>query len=198
MPPKEPRHKYYVDEKGCRVEGIQKVVSIYDIDGKLLKQESIIDYTKANIFGEFATLNDFINTWTTEEKKEKIHDLFLEKGIDLEQIKADENMSNVDDFDFICHIAYNQKPLTRKERAENVKKRNVFAKYGETAREVINALLDKYADSSVYEIEDTDVLKLEPFTKFGKPSKIAQLFGGKEGYLQAIQLLKQELYRTVA
>lgn len=198
MPPKEPRHKYYVDEKGCRVEVIQKVVSIYDIDGKLLKQESIIDYTKANIFGEFATLNDFINTWTAEEKKEKIHDLFLEKGIDLEQIKADENMSNVDDFDFICHIAYNQKPLTRKERAENVKKRNVFAKYGETAREVINALLDKYADSSVYEIEDTDVLKLEPFTKFGKPSKIAQLFGGKEGYLQAIQLLKQELYRTVA
>lgn len=198
VPPVEPKHKYIVDNKGCRVEVIQKIVSIYDTDGKLLKQESIIDYTKANIFGEFATLNDFINIWTAEEKKEKIHNLFFEKGIDLEQVKADENMSDVDDFDFICHIAYNQKPLTRRERAENVKKRNVFAKYGETAKEVINALLDKYANSSVYEIEDTDILKLEPFTKFGKPSKIAQLFGGKEGYIQAIQLLKQELYREVA
>ena len=133
-----------------------------------------------------------------EEKKEKIYELFLQKGIDLDQVKADENMSDVDDFDFICHVAYNQKPLTRKERAENVKKRNVFGKYGEAAREVLNALLDKYADSSIYEIEDTDVLKLDPFTKFGKPSKIAQLFGGKEGYLEAVRLLKQEIYKAVA
>jgi len=197
-PPADPKHKWVVDNRGCKVEVLQKVVSIYDVDGKLLRQENIIDYTKANIFGEFATLNDFISTWTAEEKKEKIHDLFLEKGIDLDQVKADENMSDVDDFDFICHVAYDQKPLTRRERAENVKKRNVFGKYGEAAREVLNALLDKYADSSIYEIEDTDVLKLEPFTKFGKPSKIAQLFGGKEGYLQAVELLKTELYRAVA
>ena len=122
----------------------------------------------------------------------------MQKGIDLDQVKADENMSDVDDFDFICHVAYNQKPLTRKERAENVKKRNVFGKYGEAARGVLNALLDKYADSSIYEIEDTDVLKLDPFTKFGKPSKIAQLFGGKEGYLEAVRLLKQEIYKAVA
>lgn len=197
FPPGNP-NKYVVDSNGCKVEVLQKIVSIYDVDGKLLKQESIIDYTKANIFGQFATLNDFINTWTSEKKKEKIHDLFFEKGIDLEQVKAEENMSDVDDFDFICHVAYNQKPLTRKERAENVKKRNVFAKYGEAARAVIDALLDKYTDTSVYEIEDTDVLKLEPFTRFGKPSKIAQLFGGKEGYLEVIQLLKEELYKAVA
>ncbi len=197
-PPMPPKHKWVVDNRGCRVQVLQKVVSIYDVDGKLLRQESIIDYTKANIFGEFATLSDFISSWSTEEKKEKIYELFLQKGIDLDQVKADENMSDVDDFDFICHVAYNQKPLTRKERAENVKKRNVFGKYGEAAREVLNALLDKYADSSIYEIEDTDVLKLDPFTKFGKPSKIAQLFGGKEGYLEAVRLLKHEIYKAVA
>lgn len=197
-PPVDPKHKWVVDNRGCKVQVLQKVVSIYDVDGKLLRQESIIDYTKANIFGEFATLSDFISTWSAEKKKEKIYELFLQKGIDLDQVKAEENMSDVDDFDFICHVAYNQKPLTRKERAENVKKRNVFGKYGEAAREVLNALLDKYADSSIYEIEDTDVLKLDPFTKFGKPSKIAQLFGGKEGYLEAVRLLKQEIYKAVA
>ena len=196
LPPTGANRKYVVDSNGCKVEILQKMVSVYDVDGKLLKQESIIDYTKTNIFGEFATLNDFINTWTSEQKKEKIHDLFYQKGIDLDKIKAEENMSDVDDFDFICHIAYNQKPLTRRERAEKVKKRNVFAKYGESAREIINLLLDKYADSSIYEIENTDVLKLEPFTKFGKPSKIAQLFGGKEGYLEVIQLLQKELYKV--
>lgn len=198
VPPVPLKHKWVVDNRGCKVQVLQKVVSIYDVDGKLLRQESIIDYTKTNISGEFATLSDFISTWSAEEKKEKIYELFLQKGIDLDQVKAEENLSDVDDFDFICHVAYNQKPLTRKERAENVKKRNVFGKYGEAAREVLNALLDKYADSSIYEIEDIDVLKLDPFTKFGKPSKIAQLFGGKEGYLEAMRLLKQEIYKVVA
>ena len=87
----------------------------------------------------------------------------------MEQIKADEGMSDVDDFDFICHIAFDQKPLTRRDRAENVKKRNVFAKYGAEARAVLEALLEKYADSGIYEIEDMDILKLDPFVKFGKP-----------------------------
>lgn len=105
-------------------------------------------------------------------------------------------MSDVDDFDFICHIAYDQKPLTRKERAENVKKRNVFAKYGETARKVLEALLDKYADGGIVEIESVDVLKLDPFVKFGKPVKIAQFFGGKEQYLQAVKELEREIYKA--
>ncbi len=195
-PPKQP--KPYVDKTGCRVEVIQKSVAIYDTNGKLLRQESIIDYTKSNIFGEYASLEDFIQKWTAEDKKETIKELFLSRGIDLEAIKADEGMSDVDDFDFICHIAYDQKPLTRKERAENVKKRNVFAKYGETARKVLEALLDKYADGGVVEIESIDVLKLDPFVKFGKPIKIAQLFGGKDGYLQAVRELEREIYRAVA
>lgn len=198
VPPVLPKVKPYVDKSGCRVEVIQKSVAIYDTNGKLLRQESIIDYTKSNIFGEYASLEDFIQKWTAEDKKETIKELFLNRGIDLEAIKADEGMSDVDDFDFICHIAYDQKPLTRKERAENVKKRNVFAKYGETARKVLEALLDKYADGGVVEIESIDVLKLDPFVKFGKPIKIAQLFGGKDGYLQAVKELEREIYRAVA
>lgn len=198
VPPTPPKVKPYVDKSGCRVEVIQKSVAIYDTNGKLLRQESIIDYTKSNIFGEYASLEDFIQKWTAEDKKETIKELFLSRGIDLEVIKADEGMSDVDDFDFICHIAYDQKPLTRKERAENVKKRNVFAKYGETARKVLEALLDKYADGGVVEIESIDVLKLDPFVKFGKPIKIAQLFGGKDGYLQAVRELEREIYRAVA
>lgn len=196
--PTTPKVKPYVDKSGCRVEVIQKSVAIYDTNGKLLRQESIIDYTKSNIFGEYASLEDFIQKWTAEDKKETIKELFLNRGIDLEAIKADEGMSDVDDFDFICHIAYDQKPLTRKERAENVKKRNVFAKYGETARKVLEALLDKYADGGVVEIESIDVLKLDPFVKFGKPFKISQLFGGKDGYLQAVKELEKEIYKVVA
>ena len=195
-PPVPPRlnYKYIVDNRGCQVAILQKTVSIYDTDGRLLRQENIIDYTRANIFGHFANLETFITEWTREEKKEAIRDLLAEQGIDLEQIKADEGMTDVDDFDFICHIAFDQKPLTRRERAENVKKRNIFAKYGGAARAVLEALLEKYADGGIYEIEDTDVLKLDPFVKFGKPAKIAALFGGREGYLRAVRELANEIY----
>ena len=196
MPPQPPRHKYVVDKTGCKVEILQKTVSLYDVNGKLLKQESIIDYTKTNIRGEYSTLDNFIQSWTAEEKKTKIQELFRNKGIDLEQLKADQNLSDVDDYDFICHLAFNKKPLTRRERAENVKKRDVFSKYGPAAQEVLNALLDKYADSGIYEIEDMDVLKLNPFTRYGKPSKIASLFGGKQGFLQAVSELKRYIYEV--
>ena len=195
-PPVTPKKKPIVNKEGCRVEIIQKSVSIYDTQGKLLKQESIIDYTKSNIFGEYSSLDDFIQKWTSEQKKEKIQELFLSRGIDLEKIKKDEGMADVDDFDFICHVAYNKKPLTRRERANKVKKRNIFGKYGDAAKAVLEALLEKYANSSIYEIESIDVLKLDPFVKFGKPSKIAQLFGGKEKYLQAVQELENELYEV--
>lgn len=195
-PPVESKHKYVVDSRGCKVTISQRMVSVYDTDGKLLRQESIIDYTKANIYGTFSSLDNFILQWSAEEKKAKIQELFSERGIDLEQVKANEGMSDVDDFDFICHIAFNQKPLTRRERAENVKKRNVFAKYGGEARAVLEALLEKYADSSIYEIEDMDILKLDPFVRFGKPAKIAQLFGGREGYIRAVRELENEIYKA--
>ena len=195
-PPPEPKHKYVVDSRGCKVYIMQKIVAVYDTDGKLLRQESIIDYTKANIYGEFSSLDNFILQWSAEEKKAKIQELFRERGIDLETIKVEKGMSDVDDYDFICHIAFDQKPLTRRERAENVKKRNVFAKYGGEARAVLEALLEKYADSSIYEIEDIDILKLDPFVKFGKPAKIASLFGGREGYIRAVRELESEIYKA--
>lgn len=177
-----------------KVDVLQRLVSIYDTDGKLLKQESIEDYTKESILGTYQTLENFIQTWNGEQKKEIIRNMLKEKGIDLELIKKDQNMTDVDDFDFICHIAFNQKPLTRRERAENVKKRDIFGKYGDAAREVINALLDKYAELGIYDIESTEILKQNPFTKYGKPARIAALFGGSDKYRQALKELEAELY----
>lgn len=178
------------------VDVLQRLVSVYDTDGKLLRQISIEDYTKESILGTYQTLENFIQTWNEEQKKEVIRNMLKEKGIDLELVKQEQNMSDVDDFDFICHIAFNQKPLTRRERAENVKKRDVFGKYGEAAKEVINALLDKYAELGIYDIESTEILKQNPFTKYGKPSRIAALFGGSDKYRAALREIEHELYRV--
>lgn len=193
-PPPEPRKKPIVDRNGCQVQIIHKTVSVYDANGKLLRQESIVDYTKENIRGEYASLDNFIQQWSTQEKKEQIRDLLHERGIDLELMKAQQNMSDVDDFDFICHVAFDKKPLTRRERANNVKKRDFFSKYSGAAREVLEALLDKYMNTGIYEIEKTEILKLDPFLKLGKPAKIAGYFGGKQGYLKAVQELERAIY----
>lgn len=188
--------KYIVDESGCNVHILGKSVSVYDADGKLLRQESIVDYTKSNILGRYASLDNFIVMWTSEQKKEAIRKLLNEQGIDLEQMKAEQKMEDVDDFDFICHVAFDKKPLTRRERANNVKKRDFLSKYSGVAREVLEALLDKYMNTGIYEIEKTEVLRLDPFRKFGKPTKIADYFGGKDGYLRAIRELEEELYKA--
>lgn len=185
-----------VDEKGCKVRIIQKTVSIYDTDGKLLRQKSIVDYTKENILGKYASLDNFIRQWSAEEKKEAIRDLLRQRGIDLEQVKEQQGMADVDDFDFICHVAFDKKPLTRRERANNVKKRDFLSKYSGAAREVLEALLDKYMNTGVYEIEKTEVLKLDPFVKMGRPAKIASYFGGKDGYLKAVKELENEIYTS--
>lgn len=195
-PGPDPKEKPIVDEHGCTVKVIGKTVSVYDANGKLLRQESIIDYTKSNILGTYASLDNFIRQWSAEEKKESIRDLLLERGIDLESMKADQSMADVDDFDFICHVAFNQKPLTRSERANSVKKRDFLTKYKGVARDVLEALLDKYMNTGIYEIEKTEILKIDPFLKFGKPSKIAQFFGGKAGYLKAVKELEEELYKV--
>ena len=183
-----------VDENGCKVRIIQKTVSIYDTDGKLLQQESIIDYTKENILGRYASLDNFIHQWSEQDKKEAIRDLLRQRGIDLEQIKEQQGMADVDDFDFICHVAFDRKPLTRRERANNVKKRDFLSKYSGAARQVLEALLDKYCNIGIYEIEKTEVLKLDPFLKMGKPAKIASYFGGRDGYRRAVKELEKEIY----
>lgn len=188
--------KCVVDKNGCDVHIIGKRVEVYDIDGKLLRQESIVDYTKSNILGKYASLDNFIHQWTVQEKKHAIRELLEQQGIDLDQMKNDQNMTDVDDFDFICHVAFDQKPLTRRERANNVKKRDFLSKYNGVAREVLEALLDKYMNNGVYEIERTEILQLDPFKKYGKPSKIATYFGGKTGYLNAVKELEEELYKV--
>lgn len=194
VPPPNPKVKPIVDKNGCRVEIIHKTVSVYDANGKLLRQESITDYTKENVRGEYATLDAFIREWRKDPKKEKIRDMLRERGIDLELMKADQGMSDVDDFDFICHVAYDKKPLTRRERANNVKKRDFLSKYSGVAREVLEALLDKYMNVGIYEIGKTEILKLDPFLKYGKPAKISSFFGGKAGYIKAVQELEDAIY----
>ena len=192
--PPQTKYKPVVDQNGCRVEIINKSVAIYDATGKLLRQENIIDYTKTNITGEYASLDNFIQRWNDQQKKEEIQKLLLARGIDLEAMKAEENMADVDDFDFICHVAYDQKPLTRKERAEGVKKQNFFNQYSGAAREVLETLLEKYMNIGIYQIENLDILKTDDFKKFGSQAKIASYFGGKAGYLNAVHSLGNAIY----
>ena len=196
--PDPPRQMPVVDAEGCTVRIINKTVSVYDTNGKLLRQESIVDYTKSNILGTYASLDNFIRQWTAEEKKESIRELLRERGIDLELMKAEQGMGDVDDFDFICHVAFDKKPLTRRERADNVKKRDFLSRYSGAAREVLEALLDRYMNTGIYEIEKSDILKLDPFAKMGKPARIAGYFGGRDGYMQAVKALENAIYADEA
>ncbi len=183
-----------VGKDGCRVYTTLKTVSVYDADGKLLKQEDIIDYTRNNVKGEYASLSDFIRKWKEADKKEIIEKSFAEMGIDLKALKSEQNMDDVDDFDFICYVAYGKKPLTRAERANNVKKQDFFSKYTGDARAVLEILLDKYMNQGITEVEDIKVLSLADFADYGKPAKIVKLFGGKDKYEQAIKELEDSLY----
>lgn len=191
-----PQPKPIVDKNGCEVRVINKVVSVYDTNGKLLRTESITDYTKKNIIDTYATIETFTSKWNAVKRKSEITEMFKEVGIDLAALKHDRNLDDVDDFDFICHIAYGKKTLTRRERAEQVKKRDVFSKYGEQARLVLEALLDKYMDEGISELENLSVLKNDPFRRFGSPANIARLFGGKQGYLNAVNNLTQLIYNV--
>lgn len=190
--------KPIIDKNGCSVEVTHKTVSIYDPTGKLLQIESVVDYTKENILGQYATLDLFIEEWRNDPKKDKIKNLLLQHGIDIEEIKKEQKMEDVDDFDFICYIAFNQKPLTRKERVDGVKKQDFLNKYNGPAREVLEVLLDKYKNQGVTEIVNMGVLRLEPFIKLGKPTKIVDYFGGKEGYISAVADLQNAIYNNGA
>lgn len=195
-PPVSPNQKPYVDVNGCEVRIINKTVSVYDANGQLLRQENIIDYTRSSITGEYASLEEFILRWNEEDRKEAIAEEIRERGIDLVVLKHDQGMDDVDDFDFICHVAFDKKPLTRKERAEGVKKKDFLSKYSDTCKEILSILIEKYATSDVYEIEKMDVLKLDPINKYGAPARIVSYFGGKQAYIEAIRELENELYEV--
>jgi len=182
--------KYYVNDVPVKV--IHERVYYYDKDGKLIT-ESLISYTKKNIKNEFKTLDEFLTKWKKAERKEAIIKELEERGVFIEELK-DEVGKDLDPFDLICHVAFDMPPLTRKERANNVKKRNYFTKYGESAREVLEALLEKYADEGIENLENLEILKIPDFKKFGSPIEIVKRFGGKKKYLEAIKELEKEIY----
>ena len=192
--PNPPKIKPIVDRAGCPVQIINKVVSVYDTNGQLLRTESITDYTQRNISATYATLCDFITKWNNSENKAEFAQLLQTYGIDLEALKEEKGMADVDDFDFICFIAYGQKPLTRRERAEAVKKRDIFNRYGAQARQVLEKLLDKYTTGGISQLENPLVLQLEPFTQMGSPRRIAEYFGGRDQYYSAVNELGHLIY----
>ena len=188
---KEPRQKIYVN--GVDVSVLVSRELYFDNNGKPITT-SLKDHTKEIIKGQFASLDDFLYKWNTTDRKEAIVAELQEQGVLIEALTEAVN-KEVDLFDLICHIAFDQPPLTRKERANNIKKRNYFTKYGEQARKVLETLLDKYADEGITNIESIEVLKVKPLTDFGSPIEIINEFGSKEKYLKAVKELEQELYK---
>lgn len=178
--------------KGVPVSIINERVQYYDKDGKLIT-ESIRDYSKRNIQEEYATLDDFINAWSKADRKQAIIEELEGQGVLLDALK-EVSGKDMDDFDLIMHIAYDKKPLTKKERVENVKKQGYLHKYSEVCRQVLNGLLDKYMDEGISELEDTRILDNAPFDKIGSPTKIAKLFGGKNEYIEAVKELERLIY----
>jgi type I restriction enzyme R subunit len=191
-PPKTPREKIVVN--GVNVSILNERVQYLDVHGKLITG-SLKDYTKQQVNKEFSSLDDFLTKWNSSDKKQAIIDELEEKGIIFENFK-DEVGKDMDIFDMICHCAFDMPPLTRSERANNVKKKNHFTKYGDKALEVINTLLDKYADEGVEDIESIKVLQLPDFKKFGSPVEIVKLFGGRDKYLHVVAEIEQYLYAS--
>ncbi|MEF3301910.1 EcoAI/FtnUII family type I restriction enzme subunit R [Paenibacillus sp. GYB003] len=186
----DPPAKYYVHNVEVKV--LNHRVYYYDKDGKLIT-ESLIDYTKKNVKNEFKSLNDFLQKWNAADKKEAVIKELEAQGILIDELQ-DEVGKDLDPFDLICHVAFDQPPLTRRERAEQVKKRNYFAKYSDQARVVLEALLEKYADTGIENLESIEVLKIPEFQSFGSPIEIVKRFGGKQGYMTAIKELGKVIY----
>ncbi len=188
------RIRYYVDNVPVRV--VMERVQYLDDYGKLIT-ESLTDYTRKSVHKSYSSLDAFLTTWQNADKKQAIIDELAGQGVFLNEL-AEQVGRDYDPFDLVCHVAFDQPPLTRKERAERVRKRNVFGKYGEKARAVLEALLQKYADSGIASVESMEILKVDPLTTFGTPMEIVKLFGGRESYLAAIHELETAIYQKAA
>ena len=186
----EPTKKYIV--KGVPVNVISERVQYIGTDGKLIT-ESLKDYTSKTVKQEYATLNDFLRKWNDAEQKQAVIQELEEQGV-IWQALQDEVGKDYGAFDLICHIVYGQPPLTRKERADQVRKRDVFTQYGEQAQKVLEALLEKYADEGITPIENIAVLRVQPFNEMGRPKELINGFGGKAQYQQAVKDLEKVLY----
>ena len=186
--------KYYVNNVEVRV--ATERVQYLDANGKLIT-ESLKDYSRKTLLQTYTSLDDFLTAWNDAEKKQAILEELSHQGVFLDEL-AEQVGRDYDTFDLICHIAFDQPPLTRKERAESVKKRNIFSKYGEQARAVLDALLQKYSDSGITSVESMDILKVDPFSGIGTPVEILKIFGGKPAYIEAIREMENALYQKVA
>lgn len=190
-PPSRRRMKYYV--RDVEVTVLKQRVQYIDKDGKLIT-ESLTDYTRRNVRNQYATLDDFLAAWSSASRKQAILDELAAQGVLIEELQ-EQIGQEFDPFDLLCHVVFDRPPLTRKERVNNVKKRNYFAKYGKQAQAVLNALLDKYADTGVANLENMDVLKIRPISDFGNPAYIVnRIFKGKKAFEQALQELEEALY----
>lgn len=192
--PSGPRPKVFVD--GVSVQVINQRVLYLDGSGQIIT-ESLTDYTRKNVLKKYQSLDNFLIQWNQADKKKVIIEELEAEGVFFESLK-EEVGSEWDPFDMICHVAFDAKPLTRKERAENVKKRDYFTKYSKKAQAVLQNLLDKYADSGLVNVESTEILRMDPFNKIGTPLELVRAFGSKEDYERAIKELEAELYKTGA
>lgn len=190
-PPTDGRVKYYVH--GVQVNVVSQRVEYYSPTGGLVT-ESLKDYTRRNILGTYEDLDHFLKAWNEEDRKQAIIDALTEEGVFLEALRAESGQEQMSDFDLICHIAYDKKPLTRSERANGVRKRGYLYEYDEVAQKVLDVLLEKYCTSNLVDLTDTHILDLEEFKEFGSPMRIVKAFGGKKQYLNAVQELERELY----
>jgi type I restriction enzyme R subunit len=186
--------RYVVDNVEVRV--ATERVQYLDASGKLIT-ESLKDYSRKTVRQAYASLDAFLTAWNDAEKKQAILDELATQGVFLDELALQVGR-DYDAFDLICHVAFDAPPLTRKERAEKVKKRDVFGKYGAKSRAVLDALLQKYSDSGIASLESLEILKVDPLTAFGTPVEIVSLFGGKSSYLTAIRELEAALYRGAA
>jgi type I restriction enzyme R subunit len=175
---------------------IAERVQYYGKDGKLIT-ESLRDYTKSAVQEHYASLDDFLQRWSEAGRKQAVIDELRQQGIPFDELHAQVG-KDLDAFDLICHVVYDRPPLTRRERVEQVQKRDVFTKYGEQARAVLNALLDKYANEGLVPVEDLSVLRVQPFSALGTPIELVRAFGGRDGYLAAVRELEQALYTPAA
>lgn len=195
--PKPKKKKLVVNGQEIRIQ--TEIVSVLGADGRTLETTNITDFTRRSIRNRYATLDDFLHRWTETERKQAILDELADENVLIDAVRqANPTLEESDIFDVICHVAYGQKPLTRRERVNNVRKRNIFAKYGPECRAVLEALLDKYADQGILNMENPATLQLAPFSQIGTPVKIAKLFGGKVQFLQAVRELELELYKQTA
>ncbi len=189
-----PKRKIYVDGVGATI--LKERVEYLDAEGKLIT-ESLRDFTRKHLMRRYASMDDFLRRWNSEDRKKAIIEELAEEGLDLNLI-GDELGENLDPFDLVCHVAFGAKPLTRKERADRVKKKDVFNRYGEQARAVLDALLEKYADEGVFDLDDTKILQITPFSNMGTPIELMKVFGKKPDYLRAVQDLQNALYDVTA